>query len=635
MSDDLSASTFQNPVYDRSFPDPFVLRFKGEYFAFCTGFAPDGRCFGRLTSRDLVSWSEIPGAMQPLATGEPLYWAPEAIYFNGRFYLYYSVGNEVLMTIRVATTDRPDGEFVDAGVELTNQDFAIDPHVFRDSDGRYFMFYATDFLDYSHIGTGTVVDEMLDPFTLKGDPRPVTRAQFDWQVYDPARKEKGGVRWHTIEGPFVLKRKGVYYEMFSAGNWQNLGYGVSFAVSDSIEREQEWSQYSDGEKIPPILSTVPGRVVGPGHNSVITGPNGRELYCVYHRWEADHRVLAIDRMDFAGGERMFIAGPTFEPEPAPYKPLIDDRFEKLDVERWTIREGNWSVDSGDLISESPRGRISCETGCTSFLAKFSFRCIYDEGTIGFMLGSDNVTFAIFAIHLKKERSSATWTSGDEVTQLNLPARLDFYQVQELTVEADNRSVTISINGAEFVRAWSLASPVSQLVLFSENCTAAFSAFSVTTGFEDLFERRDIDLRGWKFNDPSCFRSDGLVLRAVAGDGVKAELSRELPAADHDLAINLRFEKWVAQTSIEITSSNLFAIRPHERALTVGQNIFVLPQDYSPEEFYQFRFVSIGGSTTVYVDASKLGTVENADVKGLVIGVKEGEAAFDMVRHTII
>src|SRR4051794_39208937 len=118
MPHDRSASTYQNPVYDRSFPDPFVLRFQGEYFAFCTGYAPDGCCFGRLRSNDLVTWHELSGAMQPLATGEPFYWAPEVTYRNGKFYLYYSIGNEVLMTMRVATADRPDGEFVDANVAL-------------------------------------------------------------------------------------------------------------------------------------------------------------------------------------------------------------------------------------------------------------------------------------------------------------------------------------------------------------------------------------------------------------------------------------------------------------------------------------------------------------------------------------
>src|SRR5215210_2250037 len=124
----MRADQFQNPVFDHSFPDPFVLKHRGQYFAYCTGIAADGRCFGRLTSYDLVNWHELPGAMLPLATGAPYYWAPEVTYYKSRFYLYYSVGNETLMSIRVAVADGPDGDFVDAGIELTKQDFAIDPH---------------------------------------------------------------------------------------------------------------------------------------------------------------------------------------------------------------------------------------------------------------------------------------------------------------------------------------------------------------------------------------------------------------------------------------------------------------------------------------------------------------------------
>ena len=108
---------------------------------------------------------------------------------------------------------------------------------------------------------------------LAGEPQPVTRARYDWQVYDPARPEKGGVRWHTVEGPFVLRRKNLYYQMFSGGNWQNLTYGVSYAVSERIERGDEWEQVADGER---------------------------------------GRVLAIDRLDWVG-ERMTVLGATDTP----------------------------------------------------------------------------------------------------------------------------------------------------------------------------------------------------------------------------------------------------------------------------------------------------------------------------------
>src|SRR5437868_4155093 len=106
----MPASTFVNPVYPHSFPDPFVLKVRGEYFAYSTGGASDGRRFGRLHSRDLINWTQLPGAMSPIDGEHPHYWAPEVTRFGDKFYLYYSVGNEPLMSIRVAVADAPDGD---------------------------------------------------------------------------------------------------------------------------------------------------------------------------------------------------------------------------------------------------------------------------------------------------------------------------------------------------------------------------------------------------------------------------------------------------------------------------------------------------------------------------------------------
>src|SRR5688572_6554768 len=160
--------------------------------------------------------------------------------------MYFSCGNETLMEIRVAVSDRPDRGFLDSGYRLTSEEFAIDAHVFADDDGQRYMFYATDFLTHTHIGTGTVVDRMLSMYELEGKPRPVSRAAYDWQVYDPQRIEKGGVRWHTVEGPTVFKYKRKYFEMFSGGNWQNSSYGVGYATADALDRPDEWEQSIDG-----------------------------------------------------------------------------------------------------------------------------------------------------------------------------------------------------------------------------------------------------------------------------------------------------------------------------------------------------------------------------------------------------
>jgi GH43 family beta-xylosidase len=303
--------------------------------------------------------------MKRLDGDAPFYWAPEVTYSNGRFYLYYSVGNEALMELRVAVSTRPDGGFIDAGKRLTTEEFAIDPHVFIDEDGTWNMFYATDFLQHTHIGTGTVVDRMLDPYTLAGHPTPVTRAKYDWQVYDPQRKEKGGVRWHTVEGPCVLKRKGVYFEMFSGGNWQNTTYGVSFAVTDHLQDEHEWTQFSDGSHVLPILRTIPGVIIGPGHNSIVRGPNDLELYCIYHRWTDAGRVLAIDRMDIVH-RRIFVLGATNTPQPAPFEPAVKGFL------------AGWSGDDGwELSAEHARcaGRATLARDVPqSFICGFTVEC---------------------------------------------------------------------------------------------------------------------------------------------------------------------------------------------------------------------------------------------------------------------
>lgn len=370
----MSRGTYVNPVWPHSFPDPFVLKFRGEYWAYCTGFWSDGRCFGILRSRDLVHWEpQAAGALEPLPGGHNCYWAPEVTYDGGRFYLYYSVGNEERMVIRVAVADHPAGPFVDSGHRLTSEPFAIDAHVFVDDDGSRHLFYATDFLDRSHIGTGTVRDRMVDPFTLAGEPTPVTLPRYDWHVYHPNRPEKGYVRWHTVEGPFVLKHEGRYYQMFSGGNWQNPTYGVSYAVADSLDRAEEWQQAADGERILPILRTIEGKVVGPGHNSVVRGPDNRQLVCVYHRWIFEPepaRVLAIDPLDWEG-DRMVVRGPSHEPVPALPLPDVSDFFDGDLGPEWTVAGGTWCSGGGSVRGES--GEIRIETGATSFVLEVSVR----------------------------------------------------------------------------------------------------------------------------------------------------------------------------------------------------------------------------------------------------------------------
>ena len=256
--------------------------------------------FGVLCSTDLIQWTPLGGALEPLEGGQEFdYWAPEVALNDGTFYMYYSVGRgDKGHTLRVATAQEPWGPFRDLGVRLTEDElFAIDPHPFQDEDGRWYLFYAKDFLDGDRPGTSLVVDRLSGMTELAGEVRTVLRATADWQLFLRQREMYGRVMdWHTLEGPFVVKRAGRYYCFFSGGNWQNESYGVSYAVAE--HPLGGWREPHPGG--PALLRSVGARLIGPGHNSLVIGPGGED-YLVFHAWNEARsaRQMWLERVVWA------------------------------------------------------------------------------------------------------------------------------------------------------------------------------------------------------------------------------------------------------------------------------------------------------------------------------------------------
>jgi beta-xylosidase len=243
---------YENPVHPSYLADPFVFRHEDAYFVIGTG-APDAggtdesaahaTIFPVLRSDDLVTWTEIGRALvRPDAMFGDTFWAPEIVREDSRFYLYYSVGfDDRLHHLRVATSDRPEGPYEDAGVSLTDPRhcaFAIDPHPFRDRDGRLYLFHARDFVDDEEssgfrAGTALVVAELETMTRLSERVDTVLRARFDWQRFRSNRMMYGRrFDWHTLEGPCVLEREGRYYCFYSGGCWQGADYGVDYHAWD-------------------------------------------------------------------------------------------------------------------------------------------------------------------------------------------------------------------------------------------------------------------------------------------------------------------------------------------------------------------------------------------------------------------
>ena len=311
--------TYTNPVWPGYLADPFVLKWEGEYYAYGTGSnagnvrQPDGNVFPVLHSFDLVHWEHIGGALTPLPDAEA-YWAPEVAARDGRFYLYYSAaggGTDDTHRLRVAVADHPAGPFVDSGrLLLPNESFTIDAHPFRDpKDGRWSLFFAKDFFD-ARVGTAlAAVPLASDMISLAGPVTTILRPSADWQIHARNREIYGQTwpAWHTVEGAFVVYHAGLYYLLYSGGAWHTSEYGVGYAVAASV-----LGPYREPEAGPVVLRGVPGHVLGPGHNSVVLGPDDRTPFLAYHAWDVEQtaRRLCLDPLVWTD-EGPRCAGPTW------------------------------------------------------------------------------------------------------------------------------------------------------------------------------------------------------------------------------------------------------------------------------------------------------------------------------------
>ncbi|HTW94072.1 MAG TPA: glycoside hydrolase family 43 protein [Tepidisphaeraceae bacterium] len=314
--------SYQNPVWPGYFADPFVFRVGNEYYAYGTGPADaEGKEFPILRSVDLVHWESLGGALIRLAhSNANNYWAPEAIERDGRFLLYYSAStsrSDEDQRLRLAIADSPRGPYRDSGkLLLPETGFSIDANPFVDPrDNKAYLFFGMDFESDEPYGTGISVVRLSDDMTeAVGEIKSIIRASAPWQVYERQRQYKGRLwaEWNCVEGPFVIFHDGRYYCFYSGGAWYGSEYGVGFAEAD--HPMGPWR--NGGVKGPSVLRAIAGKVIAPGHCSVVAGPNSRRLYMVYHAWDAEHtsRRMCIDPIEWTdAGPR--IAGPSTEPRP--------------------------------------------------------------------------------------------------------------------------------------------------------------------------------------------------------------------------------------------------------------------------------------------------------------------------------
>lgn len=271
-----------NPIIPDLIADPSIVDIDGTFYCYAT---TDGYNQGLATSgppvvwksKDFVHWS-FNGTFFPAAVGH-LYWAPSTVTkVNGKYYLYPTINRD----IHVATASSPEGPFhvangadtytgpnapkalvTDKGPKGTK---GIDAEVFIDDDGKAYMVWAQ---------------------------RGAARLQPDMITLDTTvviSTKRGGYS----EGPFLFKRKGIYYYLYTLSGHENYQYAYMYSKVSPLGP-------FEFPKDDIIATTDRAKgIYGPGHGSVFNVKGTDHYYFTYLEFSrgSTNRQVWVDKMEF-------------------------------------------------------------------------------------------------------------------------------------------------------------------------------------------------------------------------------------------------------------------------------------------------------------------------------------------------
>jgi arabinan endo-1,5-alpha-L-arabinosidase len=278
---------YQNPLFEPDLADPtFIKANDGWFYAYGTEneWAPGiTRLIPIVRSKNLVKWEYVADAFssKPTWKKDGGLWAPQIIYRNGTYYLYYSFSawGDSNPGIGLATSEYPYGPFTDKG----------------------------KIFDSSSIGVGN----SIDPFFIETGVGRNKKAYLFWGSYlgiygiemsedmKTTKGEKFKIAGDAFEASYIYPKDGKFYYFGSNGNCcegANSKYRVSVAVATDIKGPYKTkdgkSILENGQEGTPFLYGDPTvGFVGPGHNAeIITDDNGRD-FILYHAIEVKNPLL--------------------------------------------------------------------------------------------------------------------------------------------------------------------------------------------------------------------------------------------------------------------------------------------------------------------------------------------------------
>jgi hypothetical protein len=179
--------------------------------------------------------------LEDVSWASKMLWAPDAAESKGTYYLYFPAKDkDGVFRIGVASSSKPEGPFK-AEKDYMKGSFSIDPCVFKDKDGSYYLYFGGIWggqLQRWKSGNYSATDEsqpangqpalMAKVARLDANMKEMAEAPRNVQIVDAQGKvllsEDHDRRF--FEAAFVHQYQGKYYFSFSTGDTHNIAYAT-------------------------------------------------------------------------------------------------------------------------------------------------------------------------------------------------------------------------------------------------------------------------------------------------------------------------------------------------------------------------------------------------------------------------
>jgi hypothetical protein len=243
------------------------------------------------SSKDLRHWTAHGAIMKPtdFKWAVSAAWAAQVVRRNGRYYLYATVQHDDTqpgMSIGVAVADNPLGPFKDARGSALVTDATtpsaygwndIDPTVFIDGDGTAWLAWGNPVLYLARLKPNmTELDGPIEKIALP----------------------------NYTEGPWLSKRKGMYYMTYASMAHQNVWERLSYATAPSPRGPWTYQGELTGQTRnsytihPGLIDDFKGQSYLVYHNGELTLPDGQT-------GNGNRRSVAIDYLYYDADGRMW------------------------------------------------------------------------------------------------------------------------------------------------------------------------------------------------------------------------------------------------------------------------------------------------------------------------------------------